>query len=192
MDMGLYRAWVIAVLLVASGCGDAQGLAEPEPKLVPRPAEIDANTVVTLQREGCFGLCPVYSVRIGGDGSVAFTGEQYVKVHGEATGQVPIADVSGLVGAMLDVSYFSLESDGGCRPGDHGTSFTDSSGATTSLTWGQQTKAIRVYHGNSCVPRVLLAIEDLIDEVAGTARWVKCETPPGYCPPTSAEREGLP
>ena len=92
---------------------------------------------------------------------------------GEATAQVPVADVSGLVGAMLDADYFSLETDGGCRPGDSVTFTTDASGATTSLTLGERTKTIRDYHGNSCAPPVLRPIEDLIDEVAGTARWVR-------------------
>ncbi|MEY2934117.1 MAG: hypothetical protein RL033_4866 [Pseudomonadota bacterium] len=188
--MGLYRASVIAMLLVASACGDAQRPAQVELELVPRPAEIDANTVVTLQRDSCYGGCPVYSVRMEGDGSVAFNGKQFVQTIGEATGQAPIADVSGLVGAMLDVDYFSLESDGGCRPGDTVTFISDASGATTSLTLGDRTKAIRDFHGNSCAPRVLRSIEDLIDEVAGTARWVKCPTPDGFCPPTSAELEG--
>jgi hypothetical protein len=142
-----------------------------------------------MQREGCYGPCPVYSVRVQGDGSVAFTGESSVRVVGAATGQVPTADVERLVGAMLDSDYFSLESDGGCGPGDRVTFTTDASGATTSLTWGERTKTIRDYHGNSCAPRVLRSIEDLIDEIAGTALWVKCETADGFCYSTSAELE---
>jgi hypothetical protein len=190
MDMSPYRASVIAALSLACAGGDEQRPEELELELVPRPAEIDANTVVTLQRYGCYGPCPVYSVRLGGDGSVAFTGEQYVKLTGEATGQVPSADVSGLVGAMLDASYFSLESDGACGPGDRVSIASDASGATTSLSLGDRTKTISEYHGSSCAPPVLRSIENLIDEVAGTARWVKCEEPDRTCYLTSAELEG--
>jgi Domain of unknown function (DUF6438) len=176
--------WGAALLsLCASGCDGTTpaGASDGAGTGAAGLAEIDASTTVTMKRAGCFGACPVYSVRIGGDGSVEFSGESYVRFIGEATGQVPAGDVERLVGAMLDADYFSLSSESGCGPGDDLTFTTDASGATISLTLGEQTKTIQDYHGNSCAPRVLRSIEDLIDEIAGTASWVKCDTPDGYC-----------
>jgi hypothetical protein len=147
-----------ALLVAACGGGTAS-------------TEIDASTLIEMRRSGCFGSCPVYSVRISGDGSVVFTGEENVRTA-EATAQIPVEDVQALVDEMLDADFFDLQPLGSCGPDDVSAYTADRSSSVISLALGDQSKEISSDHGDSCSPAVLRSIEDMIDEVAGTARWV--------------------
>ena len=44
--------------------------------------------MITLQRTACFGACPVYTVSIYADGTVAYNGERFVEVEGTQTGSI--------------------------------------------------------------------------------------------------------
>src|ERR1700677_2461142 len=55
-----------------------------------------ANDVsITLDRTGCLGFCPWYSVTILNDGSVRYEGKAYVHVEGVRRTKIPVSDVNG-------------------------------------------------------------------------------------------------
>jgi hypothetical protein len=108
---------------------------------------------------------------------VAYFGRLYVNVKGAASKQVAVSDVQSLVDQMLQADYLDLTVPAACPGGI----VTDAPGATTSITLGGQTHTVEHYHGNSCAPAVLQALEDAIDEVAGSSEWVRCDTPGGAC-----------
>ncbi|MDX2166580.1 MAG: DUF6438 domain-containing protein [Deltaproteobacteria bacterium] len=56
--------------------------------------------MVLLERHGCYGCCPEYSVRITSDGSVQFDGLHWVKEFGRRTGQVTPQAFERLVEAV--------------------------------------------------------------------------------------------
>ena len=159
----------LCAMLLLCACGSGRDVG-------PQPI-VDANTAITLDRTVCFGFCPSYSLRIGGDGTVAYSGRQFVKVVGTASAQVPVSDVQGLVNEMEQANYFSLTVPETCAQGiatDHPT-------ATTSLTLAGVTHSVVHYSGNLCAPAVLTTLEDRIDAVAHSAQWVACDTAAGYC-----------
>lgn len=162
-------AFCAALLLCACVGGQNAGSG-------PRPI-VDANTAITLDRSVCYGFCPSYSIRIGGDGTVAYVGRQFVKVVGTASSQVPLSDVQGLANEMEQANYFDLTVPETCAQGIS----TDFPTATTSLTLAGATHTIERYQGNACAPAVLTTLEDRIDTVANSAQWVKCDTADGYC-----------
>ena len=56
---------------------------------------------------------------------------------------------------------------------------TDNPTATVTFTTGLRTRTIADYHGNGCMPKVLRELEDEVDRVSGTARWVGCNARSG-------------
>ena len=138
--------------------------------------KIDDNTVITLQRTQCDGSCPAYSLSISGNGTVTYQGNQFVKVAGAASSQIPVADVQSLVDSMLQADYFNLSVPANCPEG-----ITDMPSANTSLTLNGETHKVDHYQGNPCAPAVLKTIEDLIDTVTNSAQWVHCDTSPSPC-----------
>lgn len=165
------------------------GLADPGQ--VPAADEVDANelgideaastidsdTRVMLERTECYGSCPVYSLSIAGDGTVAYVGKKYVNVKGPASKQLPISDVQALVDQMLQADYFNLSVPEDCPAGV----YTDAPGATTSLTLKGRTHTVYHYYGNACAPAGLRPLEDAIDTRADSTAWLECDTPSGAC-----------
>lgn len=156
---------------------DGRAPGEPGTAIVVPSGTIDSDTRVVLDRWGCYGLCPFYSLSIAGDGSVTYVGRQYVNVKGEASARLPVSDVQALVDQMLQADYFELSVPEECpQPMPF-----DLSGAMTSLTLQGQTHTVEHYHGNPCAPGALFALEDAIDAVVDSSAWLRCDTPCGGC-----------
>src|SRR5262245_50253000 len=89
MTRGVAR-WIIPIAVPAAflSCGladpgqppatDDAAPTEPGPEAAPASA-IDNETRVTLERTQCYGPCPVYTLSVAGDGTVAYFGTRYVK-----------------------------------------------------------------------------------------------------------------
>jgi hypothetical protein len=176
---------LLSLLMALAGCGvaaseDGTGSESGDPGTTPTAGTpIDTDTLVTIDRSLCFGPCPSYSLSIAGDGTVAYQGRSYVNVKGPASAQVASSDVQGLVDRLLGAKYFNLSVPVDCPAGIS----TDAPSVTTSLALSGLTHTVQDYRGNPCVPPVLSSLEDAIDAVANSARWVKCGAPDGYCEP---------
>ena len=120
------------------------------------------NAVITLQRTGCFGTCPIYTVTIYGDGRVVYNGGGYVLVAGMQTSQISEYDVRGLIDEFFRIDYFSLQD-------EYTAGITDLPWTITSITIDGKTKEIRDYYGS---PQTLRDLESRIDQVANTKIWV--------------------
>lgn len=131
------------------------------------------DTVVTLKRTRCFGTCPVYSVALTAGGQVRYEGQRYVAVEGRAERQIAPDSVRQLVETLKAEGYFELRdyyvSGEVCNQ-----QVSDLPTAITSARDGEQTKRVEHYHGCRWDgQKRLIALEDTIDAVAGTRRWVK-------------------
>ena len=118
--------------------------------------------VITLQRTACFGACPDYTVRITGDGRVSYEGRRFVRVKGRRTVRISPAAVAALVEEFQRTHYFDLKDEYTAR-------ITDMPTTTTSIRIGSRFKRVVDYYG---APPELTALENRIDEVAGSRRWV--------------------
>jgi hypothetical protein len=122
------------------------------------------DVVITLERTRCFGACPDYAVTVYGNGTVLYEGRDFVKVKGVQTSQIPQSGVEELVGAFYKARFFSMRD-------RYEEPVSDLPSQTTSITIdGTATKTVYRY---GFQPERLVALEDEIDRVAGTARWVK-------------------
>jgi Domain of unknown function (DUF6438) len=127
----------------------------------------DQPIVITLDRTACYGACPVYSLRITSDGRVAYEGRRFVRVVGKATAKISPEAVSQLVAEFERIHYFNLEDTYTAR-------ITDLPTTTTSIRIGSRFKQVVDYYG---APAALTALEQRIDEVAGSKRWVSVNSP---------------
>src|SRR5437773_2895614 len=98
-------------------------------------AQRDEPLEITLERTACFGPCPVYSVRITGDGRVEYTGKQIVRVVCSATAQISRATVRDLADKFIKMGYFELDN-------AYYSSSDDISSTITSIQLGSRTKSV--------------------------------------------------
>ena len=130
--------------------------------------------VITLERTVCYGFCPAYKVSIFGDGSVLYEGKEFVKKKGKAEGLITKDQLQQLVREFEKLDYVNLDdeySEGHNCP----ESWTDNPSAITSLN--QNGKVKRVVHYYGCRGLTILdqltALENKIDEVVNSKRWIK-------------------
>lgn len=126
---------------------------------------LDDSTVITLTRGPCFGRCPEYKVTMYGSGRVEFDGRRHVCAKGHHSAKAPTSEVRRLVEQMLAAGYFDLDWTAGPLA-------TNASTVTSSLRHAGQSRQIEHYLGDEGAPRLLKALEDRIDAVAGTWRWL--------------------
>jgi len=122
-------------------------------------------------------MCPSYKLTIFADGRVVFEGREYVKAKGMTKGRISEEKLRQLISEFKKVNYFSLRdtyqpSDNGC-PGF----VTDMPSANSSIEINGRKKAISHYLGcreqGGDFPLQLVSLENKIDEIVGTGKWLK-------------------
>ena len=123
--------------------------------------------LIRLERTACFGKCPVYSLMIKGDGTVIYSGVDFVQTRGIQETTISIDAINQLVAEFEKADYFSLK--------DSYTAFgvSDMPSANTSISMGGKTKAINHYLGDRSAPEQLTELENRIDEIVNSAQWIK-------------------
>jgi hypothetical protein len=108
-------------------------------------------------------MCPVYSVQVLGDGTVHYTGTQFVKVTGERSWRVDPAAVRALAADIEQTGFFDMKDEYTALVTDHPTTYVEA-------TIGSRHKRIKDYVSG---PAALKEIEKRIDEVSGVLRDVR-------------------
>jgi hypothetical protein len=146
----------MVVLLVLVGCGCRQGQATRDGKLL------------SLERSACYGPCPVYSITVYSDGRIVYRGVSFVKLVGEATGHAEVATIDTLRREIRRARLWSLR-ERCCDCYD----MTDQPGVKISYDFGfGQRGRVDHYHGCSAAPTWLGNLEDRIDEILDTDRFI--------------------
>jgi hypothetical protein len=163
-----FRPWIINQHAAAVTFQTSLPLAPPEQYGAQRPfpASIDTSGVtIGLERQGCEGLCPAYSVQLKGDGTVDYDGHAYVATTGHQVAHVSRASVAGLIEQFRRANFLSsLPTYSGAYDGGDDV---------IRLTLNGSIYEVRDESGLLAgLPTSILALEDAIDETAGTARWV--------------------
>jgi hypothetical protein len=170
----LLLSFILGSLLAAS-CSEAGD----------RPAAADlSKSGITLQRSACLGTCPEYKVTIHDDGRVLFTTETYtgpesavashrqlvaqgVALPGTHEDRIAPATVAALFARFRKAGFFNLRS-------SYRAEITDSPAYVLTADAGQRHKSVEDYMGRMVgMPKVVTELEDAVDKVAGTDRWVR-------------------
>lgn len=130
------------------------------------PAPAAGFDSITLERTRCFGFCPDYTVTIRDTGEVIYNGRNFVGVTGEQRAQAAPADVARLQALVARASLFSLRD-------EYRAHISDIPSFRVTVVQGGRTKSVLDYGGQGVgMPMIVREIQDEIDRVAGTNRWV--------------------
>jgi hypothetical protein len=137
-------------------------LLEDDP-VVPVPTEADLQGLhVVLQRGGCYGTCPVYTLTIEGDGGVTFEGQYFTQVKGTATAKISTADLLAIVSEVRKTGFFSLQD-------SYTADVTDNPTYWLTVQLGGQSKTVKDYVAGPVRLDMLL---DRIDQIADSGQWI--------------------
>jgi hypothetical protein len=124
-----------------------------------------STPLITLEREACFGFCPVYRLALYADGTVVYMGLQNVDVTGVHSKQIDPQEVTLQADLMQLMGYFDWQD-------EYLTQIvTDHATVITSLNTDEQSKRIVRYDGDPNAPVGLLRIEDNIDRLVDITQW---------------------
>ena len=118
-----------------------------------------------LDRTGCFGTCPQYSIEVRGDGSVTYYGSWYAEYCGQWRGTIPESSVRELVSQFRAADYFRLNR-------EYSVNATDLPTYTTAIAFDNIAKCVADYGGNLVgMPASVRELENAIDRLAGPEHW---------------------
>ncbi len=139
------------------------GRLSPAP---PEGPEVPTDFSVTLKRTACRGTCPVYTVVVNAHGEVVFDGAEHVASTGIHKDTVEVDGVADLFAAVEAADFFNLDD---CYCDER---FFDVPTSVVTVTMGGVTHSVTHLKGNEA-PEEFLALEEKIDLVAQSERWVK-------------------
>lgn len=137
--------------------------------------DIPKDTLITLERTPCFGMCSAYKITISADGRVVFEGRRDVKKIGTAKSMISQQVLREMLAAFEKIGYFDLrdrynEPEDGCKQWA-----TDNPSAITSITMGGKSKRVEHYYG--CYGIEVLAelkkLEQGIDDAVNSQQWIR-------------------
>jgi hypothetical protein len=125
--------------------------------------------VIELERMGCYGICPIYSLQILGDGRVQYDGQRFVLIEGAQTARVDLRQVQELITAFENIDFFAL-------PDHLSYGIEDLDESRTCMTLASTRKCVEIRSTYPAVGLTELAkvkeLNKVIDRVAGVERWV--------------------
>ena len=134
-------------------------------------SEADLKTItIQLERTGCYGSCPAYSVTIHGDGRVEYNGTGHVKEMGSRTGRIEMDKIKSLASAFAKIKFWGLAQDYS-RANCNGRVCTDMTTAITEFSVAGASHRVSHYYGCGNAPRSLFDLESLIDKSANAEQW---------------------
>jgi ankyrin repeat protein len=141
-------------------------LVPPTESHVAAPAlRPDSKVTITLERSGCFGSCPSYSVAVSTDG-IEFDGSGYVVAQGKHSARVDADEVRKLASRFVASDFYSMEA-------KYIAAVTDNPGYTLSITIDGHEKTVLDYVGSWVgMPAVISELERDVDALALTQRWI--------------------
>src|SRR2546426_8256761 len=167
--------WVLRISLIASFAVACYACFPETTRLQttnPGEMKVPQDTLITLERTGCYGMCPIYKVSISADGTVLFDGKRFVKRVGSARAAISQDQIRELIVAFEKINYLELRDqyvkpDDGCKQW-----LTDHPSAITSITSNGRSKSVNHYYGCRGLDllKELEKVEQAIDDAVNSAQ----------------------
>lgn len=151
----------------------------PKTHIAPPPIRQDSKISISLERTGCYGTCPSYTVTITCEG-ITFEGSSYVAARGKHLTQVDASAVRKLAARFEATDFYSMES-------RYVASVTDNPTYVLTISIDGHEKKVVDYVGEwEGMPVAITNLEDEVDSFADTKRWI--EGGSGLVPALQAEK----
>ena len=115
--------------------------------------------LVTLQREACFGFCPIYSVAAYEDGTIVYLGNANVENIGVHIFKTDDFAVTSVAERAHIFGYFEWQDS------YEEYMMTDQATVITSVRWEDEFKRIVRYDGDLNAPIGVVRVEEMIDQL---------------------------
>ncbi|MGO9641818.1 MAG: ankyrin repeat domain-containing protein [Candidatus Acidiferrales bacterium] len=126
----------------------------------------ESRVTVTLERSGCYGSCPSYTVTVSIDG-IVFDGGGFVVASGKHTDTVDADEVRNLAKSFVAADFYSMDS-------SYRAAVTDCPTYILSISIDGRMKKVEDYVGSWVgMPEVISDLEDEVDTFARTQRWIE-------------------
>jgi TonB family protein len=152
----------VRIITTAPSFSDAQASACPSGKEKLPPSESSAADFVEMSRSGCYGTCPVYTVRVHASGDVDWDGGRFVDDRARGKANISPASARELISQFARPEFWAL-----CA--SYSQSITDSATTRFRVHIGDRTKSVSNYANSA--PKSLEQLEYAIDEAADTHQW---------------------
>jgi len=155
----------VALLVAAIGC--TRGGTVP-----PQAESTDPRPIVTMSRGPCYGTCPQYTVNLDAAGAVTFIGYAHTAHVGAVRGAADVTRAQNLLlrleRELPHIAERYVAGEASC-----GLYHTDAPQIEITLVTPRLSR--RIIHNQGCggAPPSLRALENAIDSVAGTSRWLR-------------------
>jgi len=138
----------------------------PTTHVTPPTLRPDSKVSITLRRTVCYGRCPAYTVTVSTSG-IVFDGDAYVATKGKRTASVDPDAVRKLAARFIAADFYSMDS-------KYAASVTDNPTYILSITVDGHKKEVEDYVGQRVgMPAVVVDLEDAVDDMAQSLRWIK-------------------
>jgi hypothetical protein len=129
-------------------------------------------SAVRLERQPCFGTCPVYVLDVDSTGRVQFEGRAHVRVLGAASAVIEREAFSDMAEALMASGFPSFQASYVAGTAECGDYATDLPVVVLSAVIDGTPKKVVHDYGCSGAPRTLRRLHQMIDSVAKTSRWL--------------------
>jgi hypothetical protein len=161
-------------LAAAAWVGCARTVAPSNAPIAPTQT---GREVITIERRPCYGTCPFYRVRVFDTGRLEYEGLRHVVRLGPVLDSMPRARFDRLRQAFEALPFSSLAPRYAYNEPSCPLYAADAPTVITSFEVDGRATSVEHDHGCSGVPSALVALEDLIDEVAESWRWTTGRKP---------------
>jgi len=127
------------------------------------PVGRGGDDFIEMSRSGCFGTCPVYTVRIHANGIVDWDGRSFVTQKRKDSGNVGSSVARELLDRVSSSEFWEL-----CE--SYARMITDSATTTFEVRIGDRKKTVSNYADSA--PEFVEGLEYAVDEAADTHRWL--------------------
>jgi len=129
-------------------------------------SKVPSNFKLSLERQACYGFCPMYTVSVSSKGLVTYVGERFVKLKGTYEAQLSPSQLERLWQALERANVYQYKS------AYTAMSVTDMPSAILKVSGFKRSKTINHYFGDKSAPESLIRLENEVDALVGTRKWV--------------------
>jgi hypothetical protein len=187
-----YKFFSFFFIFVFLACGNSVSQIDNKNRIKEK-----SELSLSMIRSGCYGRCPIYDLKIQPDGKVLFEGRFWTEIKGKAEDTITAKQFEQLISEIEKAKFFSLESAYNYDSNNCPSTATDFPSVKLYIKLDGKEKTIDHYLGcleenrentpksNSdkmrvsdedltkrIFPQPLYLLENKIDEIVGTQKWI--------------------